>query len=132
MKSWIFLIASSLLQIGWLVSLRETHGMTRLAPLAMNAMFGFTSTLLLSFSLQRIPMSTAYAVWTGLSIVGSVLSDLPARPAGLLPKAACILLILAGTTGLRLAGAEPKRSPAEGRPLPEAHPPNGSALSANR
>jgi quaternary ammonium compound-resistance protein SugE len=106
MKSWIFLIVSSLLQIGWLVSLRETHGMTRLAPLAVNALFGFTSTLLLSRSLERIPMSTAYAAWTGLSIVGSVIADLPARPAGGLSKAACILLILAGTTGLRLAGAE--------------------------
>lgn len=103
MKSWAFLIVSSLLQVGWLVSLRATHGMTKLAPLAMNALFGFTSTLLLSLSLESIPMSTAYAAWTGFSIIGTVIADLPARPSALLPKAACIFLILAGTTGLRLS-----------------------------
>ncbi len=103
MKSWAFLIVSSLLQVGWLVSLRATHGMTRLAPLALNALFGFTSTLLLSLSLETIPMSTAYAAWTGFSIIGTVIADLPARPSAILPKAACIFLILAGTTGLRLS-----------------------------
>ena len=48
-------------------------------------------------------MSTAYAAWTGFSIIGTVIADLPARPSAILPKAACIFLILAGTTGLRLS-----------------------------
>jgi len=109
MKSWIFLIVSSLLQIGWLVSLRETHGMTRLAPLAANAVFGFASTILLSKSLEGIPMSTAYAVWTGLSVAGTVLADLRSRSGTGPAKIACIVLILAGATGLKLAGGGAKR-----------------------
>ena len=131
MKSWTLLVVSSLLQVGWLVSLRETHGMTRLAPLAINAMFGFTSTLLLSVSLESIPMSAAYAVWTGLSVIGTVLADLPARPSGLLPKAACILLILAGTTGLRLAGNEP-RHPAADPPAAQPRTPADTIFSVSR
>ncbi len=131
MKSWIFLIVSSLLQIGWLVSLRESHGFTRLAPLALNAVCGLASTILLSRSLEGIPMSTAYAVWTGLSIVGTVLADLPARPAGSLPKVACILLILAGTTGLKLAGAGSKPPAGVGSHPREFRPAAAAVASGN-
>ena len=105
MKSWVLLVASSLLQVGWLVSLRETHGMTRLAPLAVNALFGFSSTLLLSLSLEGIPMSTAYTVWTGLSIAGIVVADLGFRFGAAPARLACIALILVGAAGLKLAGA---------------------------
>ena len=108
MKAWIFLIASSVLQVGWLVSLRETHGFTRLAPLALNAVFGLTSTILLARSLEGIPMSTAYSVWTGVSIAGSVLADFwtksPTGPA----RIAFIFLILAGAAGLKIAEAAPR------------------------
>ena len=131
MKSWIFLIASSLLQIGWLVSLRETHGMTRLAPLAFNAVFGFTSTILLSKSLEGIPMSTAYAAWTGCSIAGTVLADLWNRTGTGPARIACIVLILAGATGLKLAGSGAK-APSGDRPPPEARTAAGSILSETR
>ncbi|MGH9442921.1 MAG: DMT family transporter [Thermoanaerobaculia bacterium] len=104
MKPWIFLVVSSLLQVGWLVSLRETHGFTRIAPLAINAVFGFTSTVLLARSLEGIPMSTAYSVWTGVSIAGSVLADNWWKTGTGLARIACILLILAGAAGLRVVG----------------------------
>ena len=77
-------------------------------------------------------MSTAYAVWTGLSIVGTVVADLPARPSALLPKAACILLILAGTTGLRMAGAEPGLSAGRTSPPREGPRTAGAVLPADR
>jgi len=78
--------------------------MTRIAPLALNAVFGFSSTLLLSKSLQGIPTSTAYAVWTGVSVAGTVLLDVFAGGGGGLPKVACIAVILAGTVTLKLFG----------------------------
>ena len=110
MKAWGFLLLSSLLQIGWLVALRETHGFTRLVPILFYALFGLSSTFCLARALEGIPMSTAYAVWTGISVVGSILTD-PARirqPDAL--RIACILLVLAGVTGLKLLE---HRSPAD-------------------
>jgi quaternary ammonium compound-resistance protein SugE len=108
MRSWIFLIASGILQVGWLVSLRETHGFTRFVPLALNVVFGFTSTLLLARSLEGIPMSTAYSVWTGISIAGSVIADAWTRTSTGPARIACIFLILAGAAGLKIAEVSPR------------------------
>ena len=105
MGNWILLIVSSLLQLGWLVSLRQTNGMTRLAPLAVNAAFGFTSTVLLSQSLRGISMSTAYAVWTGLSVAGSVLFDIFVFHETPGARVLWIALIVAGASGLKIFGS---------------------------
>jgi len=57
-------------------------------------------------SLEKIPLATAYAVWTGLSAVGSLLDEMAGgRQTGEPLRIVCILFILAATTGLQLAGA---------------------------
>ncbi len=102
MKAWSFLFASGILQIGWLVALRETQGFTRVVPIVFYALFGLSSTYCLAKALEGIPMSTAYAVWTGISVVGSVIVDptLFTRPN--LLRIACILLVVAGVAGLKI------------------------------
>jgi quaternary ammonium compound-resistance protein SugE len=102
---WLLLGASSLFQVGWLVSLRALDGLRRLDALFSYAFFGLASTWLLSRSLEKIPLETAYAVWTSLSVVGCLLFEVgrgrqPAEPLRL----AFVLVILAATTGLRLTG----------------------------
>lgn len=111
-RSWVFLILSGLLQVGWVVSLRQTQGFTRLVPTLFFAFFGLTSTVCLAQALKGLPMGVAYAVWTGISVAGSVLVDLVVfREMGLF-RLACIVLILLGSAGLKLAGdARPR--PAE-------------------
>ena len=103
MRFWLFLLVSALLQVGWLVSLRETHGFTKAGPLLLYAIFGVSSTFLLSQALVGIPMSAAYAVWTGVSVLGSVLLDAGLQRTPSPARLLCILLILAGTTGLKLS-----------------------------
>lgn len=109
-RAWVFLVLSGLLQIGWVVSLRQTQGFTRLVPILFFALFGVTSTVCLAQALKGLPMGVAYAVWTGISVAGSVLVDaIVFREVGLV-RLACIVLILLGTTGLKLAddaGARP-------------------------
>ena len=103
-RPWAYLVLSALLQVGWVVSLRQTQGFTRLVPVLLFGLFGLTSTICLSRALDGIPMGVAYAIWTGISVAGSVFIDLVVfREAGLL-RLACIALILLGTTGLKLAG----------------------------
>lgn len=118
-RAWLFLILSGLLQIGWVVSLRQTHGFTRFVPILFFAFFGLTSTVCLAQALKGIPMGVAYAVWTGISVAGSVLVDVIVfREVGLL-RLACIVLILLGTTGLKLAGdVGPRPVEAASLPLP--------------
>lgn len=100
---WLLLGASSLFQVGWLVSLRETNGFRRPVPILLYAVFGIASTFFLSRSLERIPMATAYAVWTGLSVLGTLLFEIGSgRQAGEPVRVVLILLIVAAAAGLLL------------------------------
>jgi quaternary ammonium compound-resistance protein SugE len=95
-------MAAGVLQTVWVIALRQTQGFTRLGPIVVYAVVGLATTLCLSRSFEGIPMSTAYSVWMGVSILGSVVIDAVAARNLDLSKAFCILLILAGAAGLKL------------------------------
>ena len=103
MIAWLMLVLSSLLQVGWIESLHRTDGFRRLVPLVWYALFGISSTYSLSRALQSIPVGTAYAVWTGLSVTGAALFDFLAARQSIGPgRWLCLAAILGGTAGLRL------------------------------
>ncbi|MEO6325673.1 MAG: SMR family transporter [Thermoanaerobaculia bacterium] len=108
LRSWIFLVASSGFQVGWLLSLKESHGFTRLLPMVGYVLFGLGSAMCLSRSLEGLSLSTAYAAWTGISVAGSVLADSSVLNRQGAPRLLCILVILAGATGLKLTEAAPR------------------------
>lgn len=58
---------------------------------------------LLGLALKSLPVGTAYAVWTGVGTIGTVILGiiLFAEPATAL-RLSCIGLILAGIVGLKL------------------------------
>lgn len=114
MKAWMLLVASALLQIGWLISLRATAGFRRPVPLLFYAAFGFLSTFCLSRAMESISMAAAYAAWTGLSVAGSLLLSWVTGTETLTAmRVACIVAILAGTTGLRATESSPPSPPAD-------------------
>ena len=101
--SWIILVIAGLFEIGWAVGLKYTHGFTRLWPSVLTAGAMAASVVLLGVALRSLPLGTAYAVWTGIGTVGTVLSGIfvlgePATAARL----ACILLIVSGIAGLKI------------------------------
>ncbi|HXW96923.1 MAG TPA: SMR family transporter [Gemmatimonadales bacterium] len=108
MRAWAFVVVSALLQVGWLESLRRTEGFRRVIPLVWYLLFGASSTYALSRSLESLPLSTAYAAWTALSVAGSVVFD---RAIGRGPigsaRLACILVIVGATACLRLIPERP-------------------------
>jgi quaternary ammonium compound-resistance protein SugE len=58
---------------------------------------------LLGRSLQVLPVGTAYAVWTGIGAVGTVLMGVVLFDESLDPiRLGCIALVAAGIVGLRL------------------------------
>ncbi len=101
--AWAVLFAAGLLEVGWAIGLKYTEGFTRLTPsvLTLSAMAG--SIILLGLALKTLPIGTAYAVWTGIGAVGTALLGiwLLGEPATAL-RLACIGLIVAGITGLKL------------------------------
>ena len=100
---WVILVFAGLLEIGWAIGLKVSGGLTRpwLAIATLAAMV--LSMWLLAVAVRTLPVGTAYAVWTGIGTVGTALVGIallgePATPIRL----ACIVLILAGITGLKL------------------------------
>ena len=100
---WIVLLLAGLLEVVWAVGLKYTEGFSKLVPSAitLGAMTG--SVVLLGLALRGLPLGTAYAVWTGIGTVGTVIWGIMMlnEPASL-ARIACILMIVLGIAGLKL------------------------------
>ena len=101
--AWIMLAVAGLLEIGWAVGLKYTDGFTRLGPTAATVAAMVASMVLLGLAIRTLPVGTAYAVWTGIGTVGTVLLGIllfgeSAEPMRLL----FIAMIVAGIIGLKL------------------------------
>lgn len=105
--AWLTLLLAGLFEVGWAIGLKYTAGFTRLWPSLATVGSMAVSLFLLGLSLRTLPLGTAYAVWTGIGAVGTVvlgivLFDEPADAARL----ACVGLIVCGIVGLKLFSAE--------------------------
>lgn len=101
--AWVALILAGLFEIGWAVGLKYTQGFTRLWPSMATVLSMVVSLALLSLALRTLPLGTAYAVWTGIGAVGTVVLGIvlfgETASAG---RLACASLIVAGIVGLKL------------------------------
>lgn len=71
--SWFILIIAGLLETGWAVGLKYTDGFTRLWPTVLTVMAIITSLGLLGIAMRTLPAGTAYAIWVGIGIIGTVI-----------------------------------------------------------
>ena len=102
--AWIYLLLAGLLEIGWAVGLKYADGFSRLWPSLATIASMIVSFLFLSLALKSLPLGTAYAIWTGIGTVGTVIVGLWlfGEPVSVL-RLACIALIVAGIAGLKLS-----------------------------
>ena len=101
--AWLVLFVAGLLEVGWAVGLKYSEGFTRAMPSILTALALVASMGLLGIALRTLPLGTAYAVWTGIGMIGTALLGMvlfkePATVARLL----CISLIVVGIVGLKL------------------------------
>ena len=103
--SWIILFLAGLFEVGWAIGLKYTQGFTRLVPTLFTGASMVVSLGLLGLALKSLPVGTAYAVWTGIGAVGTVLMGiwLFNEPATL-ARVLCLLLIIVGILGLKFIG----------------------------
>ena len=82
-------------------------GWTKLLPSVVTLLFMVGSFYLLSKSLEELPVGTAYAVWTGIGAVGTVIIGmLVLGESRDVLRVLCILLIVAGILGLMVMNPE--------------------------
>ena len=104
--AWLLVVVAGILETGFAVCLKLSHGFTRLWPTIAFACFALGSFGLLTLALRKLDVGPAYAVWPGkgaaatavygMLFLGDVVSTL---------KIVSICLVIAGVIGLQLSGS---------------------------
>lgn len=101
---WVILFLAGLLEVAWAVGLKFTEGFTRPVPSLLTGFALVASVWLLALSVRTLPIGTAYAVWTGIGAVGTVIVGiLKFGESTSFVRLVCVGLIVAGLVGLRFA-----------------------------
>ena len=100
---WFYLLVAGLFEISWAVGLKFSHGFTKIFPAVFTVISMILSFYFLSQALKQLPLGTAYAIWTGIGTIGTViLGILIFKEPLTISKLICIALIVSGITGLKL------------------------------
>lgn len=110
--SWFYLTIAGLFEVAWAFTLKRSEGFTQLNfSLATIALMAISFTFL-SMALKQLPMGTAYAVWTGIGAVGTVIVGIvflgEAKDAA---KLFCVGLIVVGVIGLKVSSTSERQPP---------------------
>ena len=107
MRYWLYLAGAIVLEMVGTTSMKLSEGFTKIVPSILLFVFYAASFVALTFAIQRIDVSIAYAIWSG---VGTALITgigiLYFREPTTILKLMCIALIIVGVIGLNLVGTK--------------------------
>lgn len=102
--SWIILFFAGLFEVGWAIGLKYTDGFTRPLPTLLTIVAMAVSLGLLGLAMKELPLGTAYAIWTGVGAVGTVIAGIILFGESMaLMRLASVALIITGLIGLKLS-----------------------------
>ncbi|MGO4311388.1 quaternary ammonium compound efflux SMR transporter SugE [Pseudomonas sp. KB_15] len=102
--SWIILFFAGLFEVGWAVGLKYTDGFTRPLPTVLTVAAMVISLGLLGLAMKELPLGTAYAIWTGVGAVGTVIAGIILFGESMaLVRLASVALIISGLVGLKVS-----------------------------
>ncbi len=100
---WIMLLIAAVLEVTWAVFMKMSEGFTRMLPSVITVIGYIASAVFLALAMRKLPLGTAYAMWTGFGIMGTtILGVLLFRETMSLAQAGCVLMIAGGIIGLKL------------------------------
>ena len=115
MNGWLWLLVAGVFEIGMTTALKlEQTDPSYLWVFLVCAIVGFEC---LSRAIRTIPLGLAYAIWTGIGAVGTVIVGVVAFDDPLGPvRAALLFVLVAAMVGVKLSG-DSKRAvqPSSGR-----------------
>lgn len=101
--AWVYLLVAALFEMGWAIGLKYTEGFSRLIPSIVTIVLVICSFVFLSIAVRDLPIGSAYAVWTGIGVVGvAVFGILFLKEPADLVRIGSIFLIVVGAIGLRI------------------------------
>lgn len=102
--SWIILFFAGLFEVGWAVGLKYTDGFSRPLPTALTIAAMAVSLGLLGLAMKELPLGTAYAIWTGVGALGTVIAGIILFGESMaLIRLASVALIITGLIGLKVS-----------------------------
>jgi quaternary ammonium compound-resistance protein SugE len=111
-KAWTLLVIAGLLESGWAVGLKSTHGWTRLWPSLWTIAALIASMVLLAIAVRDLPIGTAYPVWVGIGSVGAAVWGISVLGESASPwRLFFIALLIASIIGLRMTSQSPAPAP---------------------
>jgi len=103
-NAWLALLGAGALEVAWALGLKYSDGLTRFWPTVATVIAIAFSFGLMALALRSLPFGTAYAVWTGIGAVGSILAGMLLYSESADPfRILCLTLIVAGMVGLKLS-----------------------------
>jgi quaternary ammonium compound-resistance protein SugE len=101
--AWVYLVIAGIFEITWAVCLKQSNSLKmNYTSIILLASMVF-SVVFLSLAMKSIPMGTAYAVWTGIGIIGTVIygAYILGEPISLM-RVLYLAMILVGIIGLKI------------------------------
>lgn len=104
---WFYLVIAGIFEVCWAIGLKYSQGFTKILPSILTIIGLVSSICFLSLSLKSLSIGTAYAIWTGIGTIGTVLLGIilfkePINIIGIV----CIIFIVGGVIGLKLISIE--------------------------
>ena len=104
--TWIILVLAGLFEIVWAVGLKYTDGFTRPLPTVLTVGAMVISLGLLGLAMKELPLGTAYAIWTGVGAVGTVIAGIMLFGESMaLVRLVSVALIVCGLVGLKVSAS---------------------------
>ena len=101
--AWIYLIIAGVFEIVWAVGLKYCDGFKLNIPLGIVISAMALSVFFLVLAMRQIPIGTAYAVWTGIGVIGvTSLGMLLFNESASFSRLLYLGLIFIGILGLKL------------------------------
>jgi len=105
--AWTYLLAAGIAEVGFTYFLKLSAGFTLLWPTLAFLALSALSFWLMTLAMRRIPLGTAYAVWTGIGAFGTALVGIVAFGDPVTgARVALILVIIGAVVGLKLVSRE--------------------------
>ena len=101
--AFFYLMVASVFEISWAIGMKYSQGFTKLIPSVVTVISSILSLYFLALSIRGIPLGTAYAIWTGIGMIGTCIFGiiLFGESAGIL-KFVFMGCVFVGIIGLKL------------------------------
>lgn len=104
--TWIYLLIGSILEPCWVMALTKSRGFKIFKWSVVAVILIIASPFFLSLAMRDLSMGTAYAIWTGLGAVFTLLASRLVYKEEIAPvRLVFVALIIGGVISLELVGA---------------------------